>query len=82
MPERARTTDDTSRARRSARATGWRKVASAIWAGPYDPQIYGDIEIDAGALLAFIERVRAETGTRVADRAQAARRRGWMMING
>jgi pyruvate dehydrogenase E2 component (dihydrolipoamide acetyltransferase) len=52
-------------ARRAARATGWRKVASAIWAGPYDPQIYGDIELDARALLAFIEQVRAETGTHV-----------------
>jgi pyruvate/2-oxoglutarate dehydrogenase complex dihydrolipoamide acyltransferase (E2) component len=51
--------------RRTARATGWRKVASAIWDGPYDPQIYGDIEIDAGALLSFIEDVRAKTGTRV-----------------
>lgn len=47
------------------RATGWRKVASAIWDEPYDPQIYGDIEVDARPLLAFIERTRAETGTRV-----------------
>lgn len=51
--------------RRPPRASGWRKVASAIWDGPYDPQIYGDIDVDAGALLAFVERVRAETGTHV-----------------
>jgi hypothetical protein len=50
---------------RRGTATGWRKVASAIWGNPNDPQIYGDIEVDAGALLAFIERVRAETGTHV-----------------
>jgi hypothetical protein len=47
------------------RTTGWRKVATAIWHGPYDPQIYGDIEIDAERLLAFIERVRAETDAHV-----------------
>jgi hypothetical protein len=49
----------------ASRATGWRKVATAIWHGPYDPQIYGDIEIDAGPVQTFIERVRAETSARV-----------------
>ncbi|HEU5263050.1 MAG TPA: 2-oxo acid dehydrogenase subunit E2 [Gaiellaceae bacterium] len=47
------------------RAEGWRKVASATWRGPLDPQIYGDLEIDAEELLAFIEEVRAATGVRV-----------------
>lgn len=51
--------------RRQTRATGWRKVASAIWDGPNDPQIYGDIEVDAGAILAFVQTVRAETGAHV-----------------
>jgi pyruvate dehydrogenase E2 component (dihydrolipoamide acetyltransferase) len=45
--------------------TGWRRVATAIWHGPYDPQIYGDIEIDAEALLAFVERERARTSAHV-----------------
>jgi pyruvate dehydrogenase E2 component (dihydrolipoamide acetyltransferase) len=45
------------------RAEGWRKVASATWRGPLDPQIYGDLEIDAAALLSFIEDARAATGT-------------------
>ena len=49
----------------TARATGWRKVASAVWGRPNDPQIYGDIEVDAGALLEFIEAARAETGAHV-----------------
>jgi hypothetical protein len=40
-------------------------VATAIWRGPYDPQIYGDLEIDAEPLQRFIERVRAETSARV-----------------
>jgi pyruvate dehydrogenase E2 component (dihydrolipoamide acetyltransferase) len=48
-----------------SRTTGWRKVASAIWGDPSDPQIYGDIEIDAGAMLAFVDDARARTGTRV-----------------
>ena len=43
------------------RAEGWRKVASATWRGPVDPQIYGDLEIDATGLLAFIEDARAAT---------------------
>jgi pyruvate dehydrogenase E2 component (dihydrolipoamide acetyltransferase) len=37
----------------------------AIWGSPRDPQIYGDIEVDAGAVLKFIEDVRTATGTRV-----------------
>ena len=47
------------------RATGWRRVASAIWGQPNDPQIYGDFEIDATALVAFIEDARRLTGVRV-----------------
>jgi pyruvate/2-oxoglutarate dehydrogenase complex dihydrolipoamide acyltransferase (E2) component len=43
----------------------WRKLASATWAAPRDPQIYGDIEVDASAALAFLDGVRAATGTRV-----------------
>ena len=43
------------------RAEGWRKVASATWRGPLDPQIYGDLEIDATELLAFVEEARAAT---------------------
>jgi pyruvate dehydrogenase E2 component (dihydrolipoamide acetyltransferase) len=43
------------------RAEGWRKVASATWRGPLDPQIYGDLEIDATELLGFIEDARAAT---------------------
>jgi pyruvate dehydrogenase E2 component (dihydrolipoamide acetyltransferase) len=47
------------------KATGWRRVASAIWRQPNDPQIYGDFEIDASALAAFIEETRRATGVRV-----------------
>ena len=47
------------------RAEGWRKVASATWRDPRDPQIYGDLEIDATELLAFVSDVRETTGTRL-----------------
>ena len=41
---------------------GWRKIAAAAWGEPNDPQIYGDLEIDATNLLAFIEEAREVTG--------------------
>jgi pyruvate/2-oxoglutarate dehydrogenase complex dihydrolipoamide acyltransferase (E2) component len=41
---------------------GWRKIAAATWGRPSDPQIYGDMEIDATALLEFIDDARAATG--------------------
>lgn len=40
------------------RLRGWRKIANAMWDGPNDPQIYGALEIDAGALQRFIEGCR------------------------
>ena len=49
----------------SAKATGWRKVAAAVWGNPNDPQIYGDLELDATKLLAHIDEVRRATGVRV-----------------
>ena len=43
----------------------WRKIAAVSWGRPVDPQIYGDIEVDAAALLEFIEQERARTSTHV-----------------
>lgn len=43
----------------------WRKIAAASWSSPRDPQIYGDIELDAGNLLEFVEHERERTGTHV-----------------
>jgi pyruvate/2-oxoglutarate dehydrogenase complex dihydrolipoamide acyltransferase (E2) component len=37
---------------------GWRRVASAIWSAPRDPQIYGTLEVDARAVIAYIENAR------------------------
>ena len=44
---------------------GWRKITSATWGHPNDPQIYGDLEIDAGNLLAFIDDARAATDVKL-----------------
>ena len=49
---------------RRLRATGWRRIASAIWSAPRDPQIFGALDIDAGPTRAFIDRARA-AGDRV-----------------
>ena len=51
--------------RRGTRATGWRKVAAATWGRPNDPQIHGDLELDATRLLAFIDEARGATGVHV-----------------
>ncbi|MGH2806939.1 MAG: 2-oxo acid dehydrogenase subunit E2 [Actinomycetota bacterium] len=50
---------------RKTKIQGWRKITSATWGHPNDPQIYGDLEIDAGAILDFIEEARAATGVKL-----------------
>lgn len=50
---------------RGIRLRGWRKVATATWSAPRDPQIYGTLEIDATALLAYAARVREDHGQRI-----------------
>lgn len=45
--------------------SGWRRIAAATWGPPSDPQIYGDLEIDATELLVHLEETRRETGTHV-----------------
>jgi len=42
-----------------AKLAGWRKIASAMWGPPDDPQIYGAMEFDATPMLELIERARA-----------------------
>ena len=44
---------------------GWRKITSATWGHPNDPQIYGDLEIDATPVLAFIAEAKDRTGTKL-----------------
>jgi pyruvate dehydrogenase E2 component (dihydrolipoamide acetyltransferase) len=60
---------------KGTRLTGWRKIANALWSAPSDPQIYGSLEIDATAMLAFIAAARAHgehvTATHLVGRAVA-----------
>ena len=52
-------------AHRDVRLHGWRKAALAVWSAPRDPQMYGDIEVDASAIVAFIEQVRRQSDVHV-----------------
>lgn len=44
---------------------GWRKIAAATWGKPNDPQIYGDLDIDATNLLRFVDDAREASGEKV-----------------
>jgi len=55
--------DDGGRERASVEA--WRKIALSSWTTPVDPQIFGDIEVNAGALLDFLQAERERSGVRV-----------------
>ncbi|MQB01011.1 MAG: 2-oxo acid dehydrogenase [Actinobacteria bacterium] len=50
---------------RGHKITGWRKLASSAWGHPNDPQIFGDLEFDATAVLSFIEEARDAHGVRL-----------------
>lgn len=47
------------------RISGWRKIAAAAWGPPDDPQIFGDLEIDATAILRFIQETRRTSGIKL-----------------
>ena len=47
------------------RVRGWRKLAGASWGRPMDPQFFGDLELDAGPLLAYQADARQASGERV-----------------
>ncbi len=42
-----------------------RKLAIATWAAPREGNIYGKLTVDAGPALAFLDKVRAQTGEKV-----------------
>ncbi|MBI2840922.1 MAG: 2-oxo acid dehydrogenase subunit E2 [Acidobacteria bacterium] len=60
---------------RRDRLSGWRRVATAAWSAPDNPQFFGAIDIEAAAVLEFIERARAAgrqvTPTHLVGRAVA-----------
>lgn len=48
----------TAAPRSGRRLRGWRKLAGAAWGRPADPQFYGDLDLDATALLSYIDTAR------------------------
>lgn len=54
-----------SRGGSRTKVEGWRKIAAATWSHPHDPQIFGDMEVEASALLGFIEEARRASGRRI-----------------
>lgn len=50
---------------RGRRVRGWRKLAGATWGPPTDPQFFGEMEIDAEAMLDFARHERERTGVHV-----------------
>ncbi len=49
----------------SRRIPTWRRLAWAAWRPPSDPQFYGELDIEATALLAYVDHIREVSGTRV-----------------
>jgi len=47
------------------RAKGWRKIATAVWGWPKDPQVYGRLEVDAVPILEAVQTLRERSGARV-----------------
>lgn len=47
------------------RARGWRKIATAVWGWPKDPQVYGRLEVDAVPILEAAQVIRERSGARV-----------------
>jgi pyruvate dehydrogenase E2 component (dihydrolipoamide acetyltransferase) len=47
------------------RVSSFRRMAAGMWSKPSDPSIYGSMDIDATAPLAFLAEHQARTGTRV-----------------
>ena len=43
----------------------WRRMARAAWRAPNDPQFYGELDLDAGALLAAQAQLRNASGVHV-----------------
>jgi pyruvate dehydrogenase E2 component (dihydrolipoamide acetyltransferase) len=51
--------------RRLEKVASWRALAVHAWDAPRDPTVYGIIDIDAGNALAYVERMRRESGKRI-----------------
>lgn len=59
---------------------GWRKIAAATWSHPNDPQIYGDLEIDATPLLEFIDEAQRVTGVKLTITHMVGKAIGYALV--
>lgn len=44
---------------------GWRKIAVSTWRAPTDPQIYADLDLDATAMLGYLDAARRRAGVQI-----------------
>ena len=44
---------------------GWRRVATQAWRPPQDPSVYAHLDIPMRSALAYVERLREQTGVRI-----------------
>ena len=44
---------------------GWRKITTATWGNPNDPQMYGDVHIDAEEVQSFIREAREKADVKL-----------------
>ncbi|MBI3206557.1 MAG: 2-oxo acid dehydrogenase subunit E2 [Myxococcales bacterium] len=51
--------------RRLENVPAWRTMAVHAWDPPRDPTVYGVIDVDATNALAFVEKIRGQTGAKV-----------------
>src|SRR2546425_10547704 len=66
---------------------GWRKVAAQTWQPPRDPSVYATLDIPMRSALAYLERLREESGVRatvthVVARGVALAIRQYPQLNG
>ena len=66
---------------------GWRRLAVQAWRAPRDPSVYAMVDVPMRAALAYVERVREETGVRLTvthlvARATALAIRRYPQLNG
>ena len=50
---------------KALKLSSWRKVAIGTWRTAGDPSVYGMQDLDATAALAYVERLRKESGLRI-----------------
>jgi len=53
------------RYKRKLKISAWRKTAIGTWRDAGDPSVYGMLEIDVTHALAYLEKVKSQSGTKV-----------------